>query len=81
MKRLYLIGLLIFLSNFMTSCNGQTKENNQSQQSDDKSKLVGGTFENSEFTYYGIPKHISSTDTSSGWTQKGQKILLTGIVY
>lgn len=65
----------------MTSCNGQTKENSQSQQSIDKSKLVGGTFENSEFTYYGIPKHISSTDTSSGWTQKGEKILLTGIVY
>lgn len=81
MKRLYQIGLLLFLSNFMTSCNGQTKENSQSQHSKDKPKLVGGTFENSEFTYYGIPKQISPTDTSSGWTQKGQKLLLTGIVY
>ncbi len=71
MKRPYHIALLLLLSNLMTSCNGQTK---------DKSQLVGGTFENSEFTYYGIPKHISSTDTSSGWTQKGQTILLTGIV-
>ncbi|MFZ1678409.1 MAG: hypothetical protein WBP41_12465 [Saprospiraceae bacterium] len=75
------MGLLLFLCNFMTSCHGQTKENSQSQQSNDKPKLVGGTFENSEFTYYGIPKHISSTDTSSGWNQKGEKILLTGIVY
>lgn len=81
MKRLYQIGLLLFLSNFMTSCNGQTKENSQSQHSKDKPKLVGGTFENSEFTYFGIPKQISPTDTSSGWKQKGQKLLLTGIVY
>jgi protocatechuate 3,4-dioxygenase beta subunit len=42
---------------------------------------VGGAFENREFTYYGIPKIISSVDTSSGWYQKGQKILLTGIVF
>jgi len=42
---------------------------------------VGGSFENSEFAYYGIPKTISSIDTSSGWNQRGQKILLTGVVY
>ncbi len=83
MKRLYQIGLLFILCIFLTSCNGQTKENSQTQQSNknDKSQLVGGAFENSEFTYYGIPKNISPTDTSPGWKQKGQKILLTGIVY
>lgn len=30
---------------------------------------------------YGIPNTINSIDTSAGWTLKGQKILLTGIVY
>jgi protocatechuate 3,4-dioxygenase beta subunit len=74
MKLLYQIGLLFTLCGFLISCNGQTNENNQTQP-------VGGAFENSEFTYYGIPKKISHADTSLGWKQKGQKILLTGIVY
>jgi protocatechuate 3,4-dioxygenase beta subunit len=62
----------------MQSCNAQTKE---SSKTTDKSQSVGGAFENSEFTYYGIPKTISSIDTSAGWKLNGQKILLTGIVY
>jgi len=78
MKRLYKIGLLIVLYNFSISCNAQTKEINKTTI---KSQSVGGAFENSEFTYYGIPKSISSTDTSTGWNQNGQKILLTGTVY
>jgi len=75
MKRLYQIGLIAILCNFLTSCNGQSKESNKST---DKSQSVGGAFENSEFTYYGIPKIISSIDTSAGWNLNGQKILLTG---
>lgn len=78
MKRLYLIGLIAVLFNFSTSCNGQTKEIHQTT---DKSQSVGGAFENSEFTYYGIPKTVSSVDTSAGWKLNGQKLLLTGIVY
>lgn len=83
MKQLYQFAFLLFLCNFLTSCNGQTEEHNQTQQSNknDRTQPVGGAFENSEFTYYGIPKLISSADTSLGWKQKGQKILLTGIVY
>ena len=61
----------------IVGCNGQTKQNNQPQ---NKPTLIGGKFENREFTYYGIPKVVSSTDTSSGWNE-GQKLLLTGIVY
>lgn len=77
-KLLYQLGLIAILCNFLSSCNGQTKESNKPT---DKLQSVGGAFENSEFTYYGIPKTISSTDTSSGWNQKGQKLLLTGIAY
>lgn len=70
---------LVIFTSFLLSCNGQTTSN--SKNPTEKEGIVGGAFENSEFTYYGIPKHISSTDTSSGWVQKGEKILLTGIVY
>jgi len=59
MKRFYKIGLLIVLCNFLTSCNAQTKERNTTTS---KSQSVGGAFENSEFTYNGIPRSISSTD-------------------
>lgn len=78
MKRLYQIGLLIILCNFLTSCSGQSKE---SMKNKDDAVAIGGAFENREFTYYGIPNIISATDTSPGWNLDGQKILLTGIVY
>ena len=57
---------LFLVTYILLSCNGQR---------------VGGNFENSEFTFNGITKAISAVDTSSGWTQNGQKILLTGIAY
>lgn len=77
MKRLYQIGLIATLCIFMTSCDGQTKQSNGAT----NNQQSGGAFKNSEFTYYGIPKTISSIDTSTGWNLNGQKILLTGIVY
>jgi len=79
MNKLLNISLSILLLNFLTSCNGQTKSGDN--KATNKAGNVGGAFENREFTYYGIPKTISPTDTSSGWNQNGQKLLLTGVVY
>lgn len=84
MKLLFTI-LYFFMVTF-SSCNGQdhnnNNNNNHSEVNIDTNKIKGGgQFENREFTYYGIPRTISATDTSSGWNQKGQKLLLTGIVY
>ncbi|WP_373495803.1 intradiol ring-cleavage dioxygenase [Aquiflexum sp.] len=73
MKRNNQIWLLFPCCIFFTGCYAQNNQNNE--------QTIGGAFENREFTYYGIPKIISSIDTSSGWYQNGQKILLTGIVY
>lgn len=77
MKVLHFTILFAFMST-LTNCKGQTK---QSTETTNNQQSVGGAFENSEFTYYGIPKTISSIDTSAGWNLNGQKILLTGIVY
>lgn len=79
MKLLIQFGLFTFLFSTLTGCNGQSNSNKNN--TPDKTSNVGGAFENREFTYYGIPKIISATDTSSGWNQNGQKLLLTGIVY
>ncbi len=83
MKRIYLMGLVIILCNLITGCNGQTKVREQAlqYQQNNGDQPVGGPFENSEFTYYGIPKNVSARDTSPGWKEEGQKLLLTGIVY
>lgn len=66
------------LIGILTGCNGQTpKESIPVKQN----QTVGGAFENREYIYAGIPENISSTDTSPGWNQSGQKIKLEGIVY
>lgn len=78
MKQLLNLGYLIIFFSFLTSCNLQTKESNTKT---DNTKSVGGAFENNEFIYYGIPKNITSKDTSLGWNQRGQKIILSGTVY
>ncbi len=59
------------------ACTGQVK---RPADADPSTRSVGGPFENSAFTYYGIPKFISATDTSPGWAQEGEKLLLTGTV-
>ncbi len=66
------------LTSVFLSCTGQVKKTNPKS---NPSNPVGGSFENGEFTYYGIPKIISPIDTSPGWRQNGQKILLTGTIY
>jgi len=83
MNRLVYFILIFSLLNFLTSCNGQTKDNNQTVSNNPtvKSKLVGGGCDGCEIMYVGMPTNISSVDTSAGWTEKGQKLLVTGTVF
>jgi protocatechuate 3,4-dioxygenase, beta subunit len=41
-------------------------------------KLVGGGCDGCELMYMGMPNEISSVDTSKGWEEPGQKLLITG---
>src|SRR4051812_31139302 len=81
MKRLYILGLFAFLFSILTSCNGQTKNNTTAQKNSDTKKLVGGGCDGCRLMYVGMPTNIKSVDTSVDWREKGQKLLLTGIVY
>ena len=72
------IFLLIFTS-LLLSCNGQTTPN--SKNTAEKSGIIGGPFENGEFLYIGMPENIKSIDTSAGWIQKRQKLLVTETIY
>ena len=83
MKRLYHIGLCILFFTILTSCNGQTESNNKTPTNSSiaKNKLIGGGCDGCEIMFVGMPANISSVDTSIGWTEKGQKLLVTGQVY
>ncbi len=77
------INLLLFVSlcSFLTSCKGQTNGNTSTQKNSETKKLVGGGCDGCEIMFVAMPKNISSIDTSQGWTEKGQKLLITGKVY
>ncbi len=82
MKQLITFLLFVFSLNILTSCNGQTKQNNiNAKIPSEYNNIVGGSFENGEFMFIGMPENIKSIDTSKGWTQKGQKLLVTGTIY
>ncbi len=66
----------------LTSCNGQTNTNKQSQISPkSNTKQIGGGCEGCELMYVGMPENILSEHTSIGWTEGKQKLILTGKVY
>ena len=76
MKKLIICKLLCVCSIFI-SCNGQISENKQMT----TQELVGGGCDGCELMYVGMPNIISSVDTSPGWNEKGQKLIVTGTVF
>ena len=81
MNKLFQIGILVILSIFVTGCKGQTKTNAPATPPISKSKLVGGGCDGCEIMFVDMPTNINAVDTSSGWTEKGQKLLITGGAY
>lgn len=83
MKAKYCTVLLISLLFCLTACNGQIKDHQTSEISDaqNNSKIVGGGCDGCELMYVGMPSNISSTDTSAGWHEEGQKLLISGKVF
>lgn len=78
MNRILYVGLLAIFFNFLTSCNGQTKQ----QQNETKHiKQVGDGCEGCELMYVEMPEKILSEHTSPGWTAGKQKLILTGKVF
>jgi protocatechuate 3,4-dioxygenase, beta subunit len=81
MKHVIHFVIFVFLLINLTGCNGQTKTNKPTTNISNTKKLVGGGCDGCEIMYVGMPKNILSVDTSAGWAEKGQKLLLTGKVY
>lgn len=60
---------LVVLFQLLFACYGQT------------ATPVGGGCDGCELMFVGMSANIAPTDTSPGFTEKGQKLLVTGIVY
>ncbi|WP_379089041.1 hypothetical protein [Pedobacter sp. UC225_65] len=69
--------LIVSILLLFSTCNGQS----QTTVKPANNNLVGGTCDGCELLYVGLPKQINNTDTSAGWAEKGQKLLVTGIAY
>lgn len=73
-------GLVVVLS-LLCSCSGQSQTTNLSNKIDEPDKKIGGDCDGCELMYVGMPKTIRSSDTSAGWFENGQKLIVSGVVY
>ncbi len=64
----------------LIACNSQIKPT-PSGVSTDSIQQVGGAFENADYMYRQMEESPNATDTSAGWWQTGQKLMITGTVY
>ena len=80
MNKLINLSLWMTLVISFTGCLGQRNSEN-TQINALNNPVVGGPFENGDFMYVDMPVNIPSVDTSAGWTQKGQKLLVTGTIF
>ncbi len=82
MKQPLQLALFILVFIALSACKGQVNPPTSNAPADNNTgNLVGGPFENGDFMYIGMPEKISSVDTSAGWAQKGQKLLISGTIY
>jgi protocatechuate 3,4-dioxygenase beta subunit len=81
MIRILFIVCLAPCFSVLTSCNGQ--QHYTTQNSVTTSGRVGGDCEVGycDLMYLGMPETINAVDTSAGWFEKGQKLLVTGTVF
>lgn len=71
--------LFILLCVVASACNGQTTK--AERKSAEKTLPVGGGCDGCELMYIDMPEHISETDTSAGWNEPGQRLIVSGIAY
>ncbi len=74
----------LLLSMIFSSCQDQQQVASQSPEPTPSFRStgpVGGPFENGDFYLIGLPEHIPPVDTSPGWDQPGQRLLIQGTIY
>lgn len=64
-----------------TSCQGQNNTQSEQTRSGSTKKVVGGGCDGCELMFAGMPDNIQSVDTSAGWAEAGEKLMVTGTVF
>lgn len=72
--------ICISILQLLNSCNGKIIINNQLP-SNEGEKIVGGGCDGCEIMFQDMPKNLSSIDTSAGWNEQGQKLVVEGTVF
>lgn len=81
MKKVLNITALLLLIIFLNSCNGQSRPSTPPVSSANKNTLVGGGCDGCQLMFEGMPEKITASDTSAGFAEPGQKLLVTGTVF
>ncbi|MBW3468323.1 intradiol ring-cleavage dioxygenase [Arthrospiribacter ruber] len=79
MKKSMKLILLAIGIQIASGCFGQQK--GEKSLDSRASTKVGGGCDGCEEMYYGMPEEMTAADTSLGWYDKGQKLLVTGTVF
>src|SRR5688572_18434603 len=81
--RTYIFFQAMLTMQLLVSCSGQSQNANQTKPRETAAAnaRIGGPCENCDLIYFGMPKEINNTDTTVGWSEKGQKLIVSGTVF
>lgn len=72
---------LIFLSTVLLACTPKNNAESQANQAKTTRSLSPGNCETCELIFIGMPDEINSVDTSKGWENEGQKLIVSGKIF
>jgi protocatechuate 3,4-dioxygenase beta subunit len=72
--------LLVVSGTIILSCH-QNNSNAQKSASSKQDKKVGGSCDGCDIMYAGMPGTIKAIDSTAGWKEEGQRLLVRGTVY
>lgn len=80
MIRQPLFTVVISCNLLLAGCAGSaTKQSSTKQEL--PARIVGGGCDGCELMYIGMPERLAATDTSAGWREEGQRLLVSGTVF
>src|SRR5688572_29351389 len=63
------------------ACAGKNKLESQPSSPGNLRHLAGNNCEDCEIMFEGMPPHVDNTDTTEGWYEPGQKLIVSGKVF
>lgn len=72
--------LFPFLVTCLLACSSHSGQQTANPSVSSDTLVVGGGCETCEYMFIGMPSHIDAVDTSAGWEESGQRLLVRGRV-